>query len=102
MKEVSRINEYEKTEKILKALGSKPRLQILECIQRGISRADEIARRLKRHRSTIDQHLNVLSAAKIVKKVSSLGRNGQPTIRYEMQENAKTLLVMIQKMSQSF
>jgi DNA-binding transcriptional ArsR family regulator len=97
-----RIIDYEKTERILKALASKSRLQILRCIQKDISNPGEIARELKRHRSTIEKHLRVLLSAKIVGKVPSLSRGGQLTIRYKIRENAKNLLVAIQEASQNF
>ena len=97
-----RMSEYEKTEKILKAFASKSRLQILECIQRGFSNPGEIARKLKRHRSTVEKHLRVLLAAKIVEKVPSLSKGGQLMIRYKIRDNAKELLVRIQEVSQSF
>ena len=65
------MSDHEKTEKILKAVADKSRLQILECIQKGISNPGEIAKELKRHRSTIEKHLRVLLAASIIKKVPS-------------------------------
>lgn len=96
------MSDYEKTEKILKALASRSRLRILECIQKGVSNPGEIARELGRHRSTIEKHLRVLLAAGIVEKVPSLSKGGQLTIRYEMREKAKELLVRIEELSQSF
>jgi len=96
------MSEYEKTEKILRALASKSRLQILECIQRRVSNPGEIARRLKRHRSTIEKHLRVLLVAGIVEKVPSLRKSGQLTIRYKIRENGNKLLAVIQEVSRSF
>jgi len=96
------MSDYEKTEKILGALASKTRLQILECIQRGVSNPGDIARELKRHRSTIEKHLRVLLRAKIIKKVPSLTRGGNLTIRYETPENVKELLASIQTVLQKF
>ncbi|MCW3986567.1 MAG: helix-turn-helix domain-containing protein [Candidatus Bathyarchaeota archaeon] len=86
----------------MKALASKSRLQILECIQKGVSNPGQIARELKRHRSTIEKHLRVLLSAKIVEKVPSLSKGGQLTIRYTMRENTKKLLFRIQEVSQNF
>lgn len=94
------MNGYMKTERILKALASGSRLQILECIQKGISNPGEIARRLRRHRSTVEKHLRVLLAADIVKKVPSLTGGGQLTIRYTIKEKARGLLTMIHEYSQ--
>ena len=96
------MSEYEKTEKILKALACKSRLQILECIGKGVSNPGEIARKLKRHRSTVEKHLRVLLAGKIVEKVPSLSEGGQLMIRYKIRDNAKELLVRIKEASQSF
>jgi DNA-binding transcriptional ArsR family regulator len=92
----------EKTEKLLKALGDKSRLQILECIRKGVSNPGEIAKKLKRHRSTIEKHLRVLLVANIVEKVPSLTKGGQLAIRYKIRDNANELLVVIQKACQNF
>jgi len=96
------ISVYEKTERILRALASKSRLRILECIQRGVSNPGQIARELKRHRSTIEKHLRVLLSAGIVKKVPSLSKGGQLTVRYTIRENTKKLLASILEASQNF
>jgi len=96
------MSDYEKTEKILKALASKSRLQILECMQKGISNPGEIARKLRRHRSTIEKHLRVLLKACIIDKVPSLTKRGQLTINYEIRENASKLLITVQEVSQNF
>jgi len=85
----------------LRALASKSRLQILECIQKGVSNPGQMARELKRHRSTIEKHLRVLLAAKIVEKVPSLSKGGQLTIRYKIRKNVNALLVTIQEASQN-
>jgi DNA-binding transcriptional ArsR family regulator len=95
------MNDWEKTEKLLKALADKSRLQILACIQKGISNLGEIAKKLKRHRSTIEKHLRVLLAASIVEKVPSLTKGGQLSIRYKIRDNANELLVTIQKICQN-
>lgn len=93
---------YDKSEKLLKALADKSRLQILECIQNGTSNPGEIAKKLNRHRSTVEKHLRVLLAASIVEKVPSLTKGGQLSIRYRIRENANELLVIIQKACQTF
>lgn len=87
---------YEKTEKVLKALACRSRLQILDCIQNGISNPGEISKESKRHRSTIEKHLRVLLAANIIEKVPSLNKSGHLTIRYEIREEANELLLIIQ------
>ena len=96
------MSNHEKTERLLKALASKSRLQILECMQRGISNPGEIARKLKRYRSTIEKHVRVLLKADIIDKVPSLTKKGQLTINYKIRDNANKLLVMIQDVSQNF
>jgi len=96
------MSDFEKTEKILKALADKSRLQILECIQNGVSNPGEIAKRLRRHRSAIEKHLRVLLAAQIIEKVPSLTKGGQLTIRYNIRANANTFLVTIQDAVKKF
>jgi DNA-binding transcriptional ArsR family regulator len=102
MGKVPKMNDCDKTEKLLKALADKSRLQILECIRKGVSNPGEIAKRLKRHRSTIEKHLRVLLAANIVEKVPSLTKGGQLSIRYKIRDNANELLVTIQRICQNF
>ncbi len=96
------MSDYEKSEKILKALADRSRLQILECIQEGISNPGEIAEKLKRHRSTVEKHLRVLLAVNIVEKTPSLTKSGQLTIRYKMRDNTSQLLAAIQDAIQKF
>jgi len=89
--------DSEKAEQLLKALADKSRLQILECIQEGTSNPGEIAKDLNRHRSTIEKHLRVLLAARIVEKVPSLTKGGQLSVRYKVRENAVMLLAKIRE-----
>jgi len=102
MGKAPKMDDWEKSGKILKALADKSRLQILECIQKGVSNPGEIAKKMKRHRSTIEKHLRVLLAASIVEKVPSLTKGGQLAIRYKIRENANELLTAIQKACQNF
>lgn len=91
------MTDYGRTEKILRALASKSRLQILECIQNGVTNPGDISKELKRHRSTVEKHLRVLLEAEIVQKVPSLSSGGQLTIRYSIPESMKGLLTRIQE-----
>jgi DNA-binding transcriptional ArsR family regulator len=91
------MNDYEKTEKLLKALADKSRLQILECIQSDVSNPGEMAKKLNRHRSTIEKHLRVLLQARIVEKVPSLTKGGQLSVRYKVRDGARELLSTIQE-----
>jgi len=100
--EMGNVSGYEKTERILKALADRSRLQILECIQKGVSNPGEMARKLGRHRSTVEKHLRVLLKACIVEKVPSLTKGGQLSIRYKICENAEELLCTVQDLCQRF
>lgn len=77
------------------ALVDRSHLQILECIQRDVSNPGDIARKLERHRSTVEKHLRVLLNVGIVQKMPSLTEKGQLAIRYKIQENANRLLASI-------
>jgi DNA-binding transcriptional ArsR family regulator len=100
--ETHKMSDYEGTEKLLKALADESRLQILDCIQKGTANPGEIARKLNRHRSTIEKHLRVLLKAKIVEKVPSLTEGGQLSIRYKIRESASRLLKTIQDVCRQF
>jgi DNA-binding transcriptional ArsR family regulator len=87
--------DYEKTERFLKVLADKSRLQILEWLSNQVANPGEIAKRLDRHRSTIEKHLRVLLKAGIIEKVPSLTKAGQLSIRYKVCDNATELLKTI-------
>jgi DNA-binding transcriptional ArsR family regulator len=91
------MTDYGRIEKILRALASKSRLQILECIQNGVANPGDMAKELKRHRSTIEKHLKVLLVADIVQKIPALNTSGQLTIRYDIHDSMKSLLARIQE-----
>ncbi|MGA9388268.1 MAG: winged helix-turn-helix domain-containing protein [Candidatus Bathyarchaeia archaeon] len=69
--------DFERTKKLLKPLTYDSRLRILNWINSEISNPAEIAKKLGRHRSTIEHHLRVLFEANIVEKLPSLTRSGQ-------------------------
>jgi DNA-binding transcriptional ArsR family regulator len=92
--------DYEKTERFLKALADKSRLRILECISNQVANPGEIAKKLDRHRSTIEKHLKVLLKAGIIEKVPSLTKAGQLSIRYKVCDNATELLKTILEATQ--
>jgi DNA-binding transcriptional ArsR family regulator len=89
------MGDYEKTTRLLKAFADDGRLQILECIQKGVSNPGEMSRELNRHRSTVEKHLRVLLKANIVEKVPSLTESGQLSIRYKIRDNANELFTAI-------
>ena len=86
------------TERIMKALGSSTRLEIVELIERGISNPGEIARKMDRHRSTIEKHLSVLTMAEIVEKSPSLNKLNRLEIRYKVRDSSKPFLKAIESL----
>jgi DNA-binding transcriptional ArsR family regulator len=96
------MSDREKVVKLLKALADKSRLQILECIQKGTSNPGAIAKKLNRHRSTVEKHLRVLLRAGIVEKVPSLTEGGQLAIRYKVCDNANVLLSTVREVCRKF
>jgi DNA-binding transcriptional ArsR family regulator len=99
---VSPMSSHAHTEKILKALADTSRLQILECIENGVSNPGEIARKLDRHRSTVEKHLRVLLKAGIVEKVPSLTEAGHLSIRYRIRGEATQILAKIREACRGF
>jgi predicted transcriptional regulator len=65
-----------------------------------VERAREIAKKLDRHRSTVEKHLRVLLKAGIVEKVPSLTKAGQLSVRYKVCDNAAELLKTILDVTQ--
>jgi DNA-binding transcriptional ArsR family regulator len=89
------MTDPKKIESLLKALGDRSRLQILECIQGGIVNPGKMASNLNRHRSTIEKHLRVLLKAGIVEKIPSLTNQGHLSISYKITEKATKLLTAV-------
>jgi len=96
------MSDYDKTEQLLKALADKSRLKILELIQEEISNPGDIARRLQRHRSTIEKHLRVLLKANVVEKVPSLTKDGHLAIKYKIRAEASQLLTIVKDACREF
>jgi len=96
------MSDYEKITQLLKALADKSRLQILDLIQKEVSNPGDIARKLQRHRSTIEKHLRVLLKANIVEKVPSLTKDGHLAIQYRIRDNANQLLTLIKDACRKF
>jgi DNA-binding transcriptional ArsR family regulator len=86
------MTDREKTVRFLKALADRSRLRILDCIRKEVANPGDIARKLGRHRSTVEKHLRVLLNAGIVEKVPSLSKAGQLSIRYKIRDSATELL----------
>jgi DNA-binding transcriptional ArsR family regulator len=96
------LNNEEKTERFLKALGDRSRLRILECIQKGLENPGQIALSLNRHRSTIEKHLRVLLKAGIVERIPILTSEDHLSITYIITEKAAKLIAAIREASQEF
>jgi DNA-binding transcriptional ArsR family regulator len=96
------MSSHAHTEKILKALADRSRLQILECIEKGISNPGEIAGKLDRHRSTVEKHLRVLLKAGIVEKVPSLTKAGHLSVQYRIRDKATQILAKIREACRDF
>jgi DNA-binding transcriptional ArsR family regulator len=92
----------EKTVRLLKVLGDRSRLQIVECVQGGISNPGKMAHSLDRHRSTVEKHLRVLLKAGIVEKVPSLTSRGRLSVSYKITENAARLLAAVKEACEEF
>ncbi len=96
------MGDRERTSRLLKAFADVGRLQILECIQSGVSNPGDISRELNRHRSTVEKHLRVLLKAGIVEKVPSLTKSGQLSVQYRIRENANEFLATIREAAKKF
>ncbi|HUU77749.1 MAG TPA: ArsR family transcriptional regulator [candidate division Zixibacteria bacterium] len=88
------MSDFSKVEILLKAFASTSRLEIIDCIQKGITKPGEIALKLNKHRSTIDKHLKILVEADVVKRVVNPIIE-DTTISYVLHKNANVLLATI-------
>ena len=96
------MSDFEKIEQLLKALADKSRLQILDLIEDDVSNPGDIARKLQRHRSTVEKHLRVLLKARIVEKVPSLTKDGHLSIKYKISDDASQLLTAVNNACRKF
>ena len=93
------MNNYQRMERIVKALASEIRLEIIDLIQKGIASAGEIAEKVDRHRSSIDRHLKILADANIIKKVATKTEQERKIIVYALQKNANVLLATLKHLA---
>ena len=96
------MNDREKIERLLKALGDGSRLQILECVEVGVGNPGKMARNLNRHRSTVEKHLRVLLRAGIVERVPLFTSEGHLSISYKITESAVKLLAAVKESCRKF
>ena len=80
---------------ILKALGSTTRLEIVGLIELGVSNPGQIAKRMKRHRSTVEKHLRVLASSGVIDKSPSLNEFNRLEIRYKIRDSCKPFLAAL-------
>jgi DNA-binding transcriptional ArsR family regulator len=96
------MTDHNKTEQLLKALADKSRLQILKLIQDEVSNPGDIAKKLQRHRSTVEKHLRVLLKARVVEKIPSLTKDGHLAIKYKVRDEAVQLLKDVEEACRKF
>jgi len=91
--------DFSKLEKLMKAFASSTRLEIIDCIQLGISNPGDIAITINKHRSTVENHLRILLGADVVKKVQTKSKKGLPGSTYVLQKNANVLMATIKHLA---
>ena len=91
--------DFSKLEKLMKAFASSTRLEIIDCIQLGITNPRDIAITINKHRSTVENHLRILLGADVVKKVQTKSKKGLPGSTYVLQKNANVLMATIKHLA---
>jgi DNA-binding transcriptional ArsR family regulator len=91
--------DYSKLEKLMKAFASAIRLEIIECIQMGITNPGDIAITINKHRSTVENHLRILLDAEVVKKIQTKSEKGKLGVTYVLQKNANVLMATIKHLA---
>ncbi len=69
---------------VLKALSSKTRLNIIQCLREGVNHPEDIAKKLGMTRQSIDKHLLELHALGLVERSAVFPPDGRPKIVYKM------------------
>jgi DNA-binding transcriptional ArsR family regulator len=90
---------YAKLETLMKAFASATRLEIIECIQLGITNPKDIAITINKHRSTVDNHFRILLDADVVKKVHPKTKQGKVGVTYVLHKNANVLMATIKHLA---
>ncbi|MBK5114835.1 MAG: helix-turn-helix transcriptional regulator [Candidatus Heimdallarchaeota archaeon] len=91
--------DFSKLEKLMKAFASSTRLEIIDCIQMGITNPGNIAITINKHRSTVENHLGILLEADVVKKIQTKSKKGVPGTTYVLQKNANVLMATIKHLA---
>jgi len=91
--------DYSKLETLMKAFASATRLEIIECIQLGITNPGDIAIAINKHRSTVENHLRILLDADVVKKIQSKTKQGKISVTLVLQKNANVLMATIKHLA---
>ena len=82
---------------ILGLLSSPTRMEICELLGKGVDHPDELAKRLKLRRQSIDKHLLALHDAGIVDRSAFFPSDGRPKISYSLTSPAKLLLARLEE-----
>ena len=67
----------------------------IEIGKKGMKPIEEMAKKLGRHRSTVEKHLRVLLKSGIIEKVPSLTIGGQLSVNYKIRDSVSSALSMI-------
>lgn len=88
--------------KILQALASSTRDQIVKCLREGIEHPDDIAKEIGIIRQGVDKHLLELHALGIVDREAIFPPDGRPKIVYKMSGMGLELYGAIDKLIEDF
>jgi len=78
-------------------LASSVRLQICELLRKGVDHPDDLARRLKVTRQSIDKHLLALHAKGLVERSAVFPTEGRPKVMYAVGSAGAALLDHLQE-----
>jgi DNA-binding transcriptional ArsR family regulator len=91
------MSENEEFVKVLKALSSNPRLEILEYLRNNTANPIKIARDLKHNPSTVEQHLKILVDANLLQRNILFNDKSQKLIVYNARSEVFDLINLIRK-----
>jgi len=87
---------------LIRIAGSETRRQILRLLQKGFDHPEDLAKKLKIRRTSVDKQLVELFAWGLVDRAAIFPPNGRPRIVYQVTQRGKDLLDLLERVVKEY
>ena len=87
---------------LIRIAGSETRRQILRLLQQGFDHPEDLAKKLKIRRTSVDKQLVELFAWGLVDRAAIFPPNGRPRIVYQVTQRGKDLLDLLERVVKEY